>query len=490
MSLNKLNETIEKQLTQHPERAFIIKSLALILLIIAVKITLGSVFLPFVSLAYVNYLVYLWVTTNKGIWGIITDNISFLDAPRTTTHERMTGTAWATWVLIVINCFMFFFIQTPDENQQFIRNNMICLPSAPNQFNIPLSFLTSMYLHSSVSHLFGNMCFLWATGTVVERRIGWKRFLVAYHVAGLAGGALAVIVYAGILSEDLHMLGASGAIAGVMGVFIVRCYFKKMILPLPVFGVLPVNFNIQMNAFAVIGMFFIFDLRGGMEQLYGDTTANTGYWAHLGGIAAGLWMAKRMKLTDNAIEERHREIGSNILDGKRIITKTFDEAGGFAGAEKSLLIALDKEPDNPDTHVALARIHSHHQPQEKGGWHYRQALRLLLWNNSPEITTVFREFFYKYRETLEAEPQYRIASLLYRDGDHDLASRTLEMLVDHPDTPEPLREKSWFLAAKLLEKLQLHDAALGYYERFAERYPASQYVAYAQIRLEALRVRV
>lgn len=68
--------------------------------------------------------------------------------------------------------------------------------------------------------------------------------------------------------------------------------------------------------------------------------------------------------------------------------------------------------------------------------------------------------------------------------------RTLEMLVDHPDTPELLREKSWFLAAKLLEKLQLHDAALGYYERFAERYPASQYVAYAQIRLEALRVRV
>lgn len=485
MSFIKLNDTFEKHLSEHPERAFIIKSLALIFLIITVKTVVGYAFLPLASFAYLNYLAYLWVTTNKGVWGVVKDNISFIDAPQTATQERSIGTAWATWTLIFINCFFFFFVQT-DDNEAFIRNNIICTPAEPNLFNYPLSFLTSMYLHGGFTHLFGNMCFLWATGTVVERRIGWKRFLTAYHIAGLAGAALAVIVYSGILSEELHLLGASGAISGVMGVFIVRCYFKKMILPLPLFGFLPVNINIRLNAFAVIGMFFILDLRGGLRQLHGST-ASTGYWAHLGGMAAGLWMAHRMQLTNSAIEERHREIGSNILDGKIIVTKAFDEAGGFGGAEKSLLIALDKDPDNPDTHVALARLHSHHLLREKGRWHYRQALRLLLWSNSTEITAVFREFFYKYRETLEAGPQYRIASLLYREGDHDLASRTLEMLVEHPDTPEPLREKCWFLAAKLLEKMELHEAAHGYYERFAERYPASQHVDYAQARLETLR---
>ena len=89
--------------------------------------------------------------------------------------------------------------------------------------------------------------------------------------------------------------------------------------------------------------------------------------------------------------------------------------------------------------------------------------------------------------TIEAESQYRVASLLYREGDYDLASRTMEMLVDQQDTPEPFREKSMLLAAKLLDKLTLHEAALVYYKRFIESYPASTHCATVLIRLKTLR---
>lgn len=487
MNLEQITEKLDQEIEQHPEKVFIIKSLVMILLIIGVKTLLGSFFILLISLLCLIYLFYQLSHSDKGFWGVICENISLITAPTTTAKERTEVTPWVTWTLIVINSFIFLFMQTSDT-EPFIRDNLMCLPATPNLINYPLSFLTSMYLHVSFSHLFGNMCFLWATGTVVERRIGWKQFLAAYHIAGLAGAALAVIVYVGILSKDLQMLGASGAIAGVMGVFIVRCYFKKMIMPIPLLGVLPINFNIKMNALVLIGMFFAFEMKGGLSQLNG-AIVQTGYWCHLGGMMAGIWMAYRMKLAGMAIEERHRELGSNLLDGKIIVSSVFNEAGGFAGAEKSLLKALSIDPDNSNTLLELARLRSFVIAREDGHHYYLKALKLLLARNAPGITAVFIEYFGKYGKTLAADSQLRIASLLYREGNLDLACRTLEMLVEHPETSEPLREKSCFIAAKLLEKMSLTEAAELYFSRFIKQFPASQQVGDAQIRLEILRQR-
>jgi membrane associated rhomboid family serine protease len=483
MDLNQFNEKLERQFDEHPDRMFVIKSLFLVLLIILGKICLGSWLIPILSVIFINFQAWQCVISGKGIRRSIWENISFLSVPRTNTRDRMTGTAWVTWSIIILNVLIFFSLEFKEP--EFVANNLICLPYAPTLINYPLSFLTSMYLHADIYHLFGNMTFLWAFGTIVERRIGCRRFLAAYHITGLLGGALFVIVHAGILSEDAHALGASGAIAGIMGIYIVRCYFKKMIAPLPIFGFLPININIQMNAFVVIGLFFALNLQGGFSQLLGSTES-IGYWAHLGGLAGGLWIACRMKLSNEAIEERHRELGSSLIDGNAIVSKAFDEVGGFANAEKSLLIALEKNPHNTDTIVALARLHSYLKPSEAGCNYYRQALHLMLTGKSPEITSIFREFFSKYRKTIDAVSQYRVASLLYREGDYDLASRTMEMLVDQPDTPEPFREKAMLLSAKLLDKLSLHEAALVYYKRFIESYPASALCASVLVRLETL----
>lgn len=457
----------------------------MIALIVGTKVLLGSYFLPLISFYCLTYLYILCKTSHKSFWTIIRENLSLIGAPSSITQERIKVTPWVTWTLIVINSFVFLFLQT-DDTALYIRNNLMCLPATPNLINYPLSFLTSMYLHADFSHLFGNMCFLWATGTIVERRIGWQRFLVAYHITGLAGAALAVIVYAGIQSKDLHMLGASGAISGVMGVYLVRCYFKKMILPIPLLGFLPVSFNLQLNAFVVIGLFFVLDIKGGLAQLNG-VTLQTGHWDHLGGMVTGIFMAYRMKLTNVAIEERHRELGSNLIDGKRIVSSAFDAAGGFAGAEKSLLRALSIDPDNTDTLVELARLKSYNKAGEEGREYYVRSLRLLLKRSAHETTTVFKEFFSKYRETIEPDSQFQIAGLLYREDNLDLACRTLEMLVDHSDTPEPLREKACFMVARLLEKMSLNEAAENYYIRFVQQFPASPQVLDAMARLEILR---
>jgi Tfp pilus assembly protein PilF len=227
-------------------------------------------------------------------------------------------------------------------------------------------------------------------------------------------------------------------------------------------------------------------MKGGLSQLNG-ALLQTGHWDHLGGMAAGIWMAYRMNLTGMAIEERHRERGSNLLDGRRIIAEAFDDAGGFAGAEKSLLKALSIDANNPDTLLELARLNSYVMPRAAGRDYYLKALKLLLARNAPELTAVFTEYFNKYGETLEAEHQYRIASLLYREGNLDFACRMLEMLVEHPETTESLREKSCLMSAKLLEKMSLNEAAETYYARFAQLFPDSPHIGDVQGRLEALR---
>ena len=473
MSISSISEKLDQQATDHTEKAFIVKSLLMVLSLMVLRSFLGSLFLPILSFAFFNYFIYLWINTNKGVWGIFQEQISLIPAPQVTEKDRRKEAAWATWGLILVNSFMFYFVQTED-NKTFLDNYLIFVPDEANILTVPLSLFSSMYLHNGFQHLYGNMCFLWATGTIVERRIGWKRFLLFYNIAGLVGGILSYTVYVGGLSENLKMVGASGAIAGVMGIFIIRCYFKKMTLPIPAFGFLPFNFNLQMNGLVVVGMFFSLDLRGGLLQLLGLSQSQTGHWDHVGGIITGICLAWRFKLGENAVEERHRDIGNAVFDGRNVETNGFYEAGGFAGTRKSLLIALEKDPNNSETLIALARVESHFEATPEGLEYYKKAISILMKTSPDEAVTTFEEYYPRYRIRLDTENHYRIATLLHKKGNYEIAERSFMQLVDCSDVSREMKERSLFYSARILEQMGLPDPARRNYLRFMEEYPESQ----------------
>ena len=471
LSFNALHEKLDNELEQHPEQTFILKAVLLALAIILIKKLFGSFFYPVIAFSILNYVVYLWKNTNKSIREILNDQVSFFSAPKIASLEKTPVTAWATWGVIGANCFIFLFFES-EYTYPFIRNNLIFLPRDPTFWNVPLSLFSAMYLHSGFSHLFSNMLYLWSMGTVVEHRIGWKRFLVIYHLAGIAGSFTDVIISGAFTGETVHSLGASGAISGIMGVFLVRCYFKKMVVPIPTFG-LPVSFNIRLNSLTVLAIYFMTDLQGGLRSISGSLTSNVSYWDHFGSAMAGIWMAYRLKLADEAIEERHREIGTGIFDGKTIKTKAFEDAEGFNGARKSLLIALEKSPDNPETLLALARIESHFEQTERGRECFRKAVEILAQQPSPHLTVAFSEYFTRYREIMAPELQLKISGLLYREGNLDYAERTLKMLADRSEAPADIREQALLLSGRILEKMELHEAAEYNYRQFLELYPDS-----------------
>jgi len=185
-----------------------------------------------------------------------------------------------TVVLIALNVIMFLLELSAGEGfiQQFAF-----IPSrfseAPPAY--AYTILTAMFLHGGWMHLFGNMLFLWIFGDNVEDRFGRFQFLLFYLAAGIAA---TFAQYAIAPNSPIPNVGASGAIAGVLGSYI-------LMFPQSRVNVLMGRQVVAMPAVIVLGMWIAVQLFSGMGSIaYTDESANVGgvaYMAHIGGFAAG-----------------------------------------------------------------------------------------------------------------------------------------------------------------------------------------------------------
>ena len=153
------------------------------------------------------------------------------------------------------------------------------IPQGPVPFPVSLTILTAMFLHASTLHLVGNMLFLWIFGDNVEEVLGTLRYLLAYLGFGIAGSVAQV---AAAPDSLIPTLGASGAIAGVMGAYIVWFPHNRV-------RVLFFNFLTEMPAFLVIGAWILIQIAGGYGSIgHLGEVGGVAYLAHIGGAAAGL----------------------------------------------------------------------------------------------------------------------------------------------------------------------------------------------------------
>jgi membrane associated rhomboid family serine protease len=144
---------------------------------------------------------------------------------------------------------------------------------------------TSMFMHGSWLHLLGNMWFLWIFGNNVEDSMGRVRFIVFYLVSGLAA-AFAQIV--GNPASAIPMVGASGAISGVMGAYLVLYPRVR------VFAIVPLGFfltSLALPAWVMLGYWFLIQFVSGLVSMGGEM-GGVAFWAHIGGFVAGLVLIK------------------------------------------------------------------------------------------------------------------------------------------------------------------------------------------------------
>lgn len=165
---------------------------------------------------------------------------------------------------------------SPGETLRLSRRT-VCVLGETGQW---YTALTSMFLHGGWFHLLGNMWFLWVFGNNVEDSMGRLRFLAFYLLSGLAAAGAQILSDPG---SALPMVGASGAIGGVMGAYVVL--YPKVRVHMFVFLGIFIT-TIVVPAYLMLGYWFLLQLVGGLPGLAGDG-GGVAFWAHVGGFVAG-----------------------------------------------------------------------------------------------------------------------------------------------------------------------------------------------------------
>ncbi len=173
--------------------------------------------------------------------------------------------------------------QQPEIRRHPITGEAYAVPPLqPTPFSVYLTLLVSMFMHGSWGHLAGNMLFLWIFGDNVEDYLGHIRYIVYYAVCGVVA-SLAHVGTAYMLKNDLDVpcLGASGAISGVLGGYLLLFPRKRV-------TVILFRFLTEVPAFVAIGIWFVFQLINGLGMLGDSSGGGVAYGAHIGGFIAGL----------------------------------------------------------------------------------------------------------------------------------------------------------------------------------------------------------
>ena len=195
-------------------------------------------------------------------------------------------TPFITYLLITTNVLVFVYMYTLGRSQLvvFLRDHAFI----PADFST-LDLFTSLFLHGGVLHLVVNMIFLYIFGDNIEDYLGHFKFLLFY----LLVGALASLAHFAIKSQStVPTLGASGAIAGTMGAYLLLYPNSQIDVVVPLFLFFPV---LRVPAFTMIVYWVIYQLLQGFSSVLTQVGAGIAYFAHIGGFFSGLLLIKALK---------------------------------------------------------------------------------------------------------------------------------------------------------------------------------------------------
>ena len=229
-----------------------------------------------------------------------------------------TTTPFVNYILIAINILVFVFLQQVGTNDKFtyafstvpqeivtgrdiVRPDEILVDPLtrqeylrpglqPTPFSVYLTLIFSMFMHGGIAHIAGNMLFLWIFGDNLEHTLGHVRYVIFYLVCGVLASLAHVFTTVAFASEQgsllIPSLGASGAISGVLGGYLLLHPKRRV-------TVIMFRFLTDVPAYVAIGIWFIFQLISGLGMLGGGSQqGGVAYAAHIGGFVAGVVLVK------------------------------------------------------------------------------------------------------------------------------------------------------------------------------------------------------
>ncbi len=198
-------------------------------------------------------------------------------------ENRSRTFPFVTLSLIVVNALVFWWEFTEGfDDRIFLEYGAV--PALVLQGMRPLTLITSMFIHVDILHIFGNMLYLFIFGDNVEDRFGHARFFLLYFIFGIAGGLAhsAIVVSAGGFEQSIPTVGASGAVSGILGAYLIFYPSARIVSIVPSFFFFRLA---RVPAFLFIGFWFL------LQILYSGGSESVAYMAHVGGFTTGLTIA-------------------------------------------------------------------------------------------------------------------------------------------------------------------------------------------------------
>lgn len=327
-----------------------------------------------------------------------------------------------------------------------------------------ITLLTYIFLHGDFLHILGNMLGLWLFGPHVEEALGRLEYLLFYVGGGIAAGLLHVVMAATLLPGAANgpMIGASGALFGVLGLFAARFYRTRVRVLL--FAKIPAVWAV--GCFVALQLLFALISFGNGGR--GNNTAN---WAHIGGFLFGVLLARPMRMVEDGRREYRLEDAASAAQAGHL-----DQAAAF------YRVSLSEKPEDAATHRELARVCARQNQTEAAHRHFLDALRLLLRaGNLPGAVDVYEEACQTF-ETFPLPPAllYRLGGACEAVQKFPLALHALaEICRSHQHASEA--EMALLRMGKLhLQYLAQPKSAQAIFAEFLCLYPESQWKGHAE----------
>lgn len=193
------------------------------------------------------------------------------------------------WMLVLLNGLVFYYELTLGETElhRFILDwGLVPAQLALDSAESWLRILSSMFLHGGWFHIISNMWILIIFGDNIEDRMGSGRYLIFYLLSGAAAALMQAFLYP---ASNIPMVGASGAIAGVLGAYLVLYPRARIASLVPILFIFTI---IELPALIFLGFWFISQLFQGWLALGGADMSGVAWWAHIGGFIFGLLMVR------------------------------------------------------------------------------------------------------------------------------------------------------------------------------------------------------
>jgi membrane associated rhomboid family serine protease len=364
----------------------------------------------------------------------------------------------ATLGLILANCIVFAMeLALPADQLKWTFQNLGFSPVTSN----PAAPITSLFLHGDIYHIAFNMLFLWIFGSPAEERVGTRNFLKYYFGAGLAAGYLsAAMETIARPGSTIACIGASGAISGIMALFLYRCFYAKMKLVITPFF-LPRQVNVPVMPLVLF--WFLQDVFLGILSI--SHASGVAHWAHVGGFAFGIVIGR---LNRYGHEGRVEQLRGRVL-------KKLSEGGGWKAAEKDLLKLVERLPNDAEVNHDLARLYAGKGETGPAEQYYAAAVQRYF--TSEPLSAAYAVIEYETALAKPMQTQYllKAADALIREYQYDDARKVLAPLTTLADPSGTLVERGLHLFARLCLHLSEEDQAENAIKLLAERFPQSRY---------------